>query len=175
MNKVYLGKLGKTVGLNGLVKIYLDTDFPTQIKKGTILQTNKKIELCVEKFDLDKSTIKFNSYDDCDSAKKLTNLELYTTIENTKDSIKLKENEFFWFDILGCNIYENDILLGNVVEIHRFPLHDYLEITVTEDLQKKGLPKVFLIPYIKDEYILKVDTSLKTIEVQNSYQILENS
>jgi 16S rRNA processing protein RimM len=67
------------------------------------------------------------------------------------------------------------VLLGSVTEIHRFPLNDYLEINVSEELQKKDLPKVFLIPYIKDEYILDVDIASKTIKVQNSYQILENS
>jgi 16S rRNA processing protein RimM len=175
MNKVYLGKLGKTVGLNGLIKIYLDTDFANHIKKGTVLLTNKKIELTVEKIDLDKGTALFATYNDCDSAKRLTNLELYTTIEATKEYCQLKKDEFFWFDIQNCSVFENEVLLGSVTEIHRFPLNDYLEINVSEELQKKDLPKVFLIPYIKGEYILDVDIASKTIKVQNSYQILENS
>jgi 16S rRNA processing protein RimM len=174
-NKVYLGKLGKTVGLNGDLKIYLETDFPTAIKKGSKLLTNKKIVLEVEKFDSNKGIVKFNTYSNCDDAKKLTNLELYSTIEDTKELCSLKQGEYFWFDILGCNVFEDELLLGNVTEIHRFPLGDYLEVATDKSLVEKQLPKVFLIPYVKDEYILNVDTSSKTIKVKNSYQILENS
>jgi 16S rRNA processing protein RimM len=174
-NKVYLGKLGKTVGLNGDLKIYLDTDFPNGIKKGSKLLTNKKIVLEAEKFDSNKGIVKFVSYANCDDAKKLTNLELYSTIEDTKESCSLKKDEYFWFDIIDCKVYEDDILLGIVKEIHRFPLNDYLELETDSLLIQKNLPKVFLIPYIKDEYILNVDTSSKTIKVKNSYQILENS
>ncbi len=174
-NKVYLGKLGKTVGLNGDLKIYLETDFPKAIKKGSKLLTNKKIVLEVEKFDFNRGIVKFSTYSNCDDAKKLTNLELYSTIEDTKEACSLKKNEHFWFDIIDCNVYEDDLLLGKVTEIHRFPLNDYLEVATDSLLIEKQLPKVFLIPYIKGEYILDVDTSLKTIKVKNSYQILENS
>jgi 16S rRNA processing protein RimM len=87
----------------------------------------------------------------------------------------LKKDEYFWFDIIDCKVYEDDILLGIVKEIHRFPLNDYLELETDSLLIQKNLPKVFLIPYVKDEYILNVDTSSKTIKVKNSYQILENS
>lgn len=174
-NKVYLGKLGKTVGLNGDLKIYLDTDFPKAIKKGSKFLTNKKLTLEVQKIDTKKGIVKFISYDTIDDSKKLTNLELYATIEDTKESCSLKQGEFFWFDIIDCRVYENDLLLGIVKDIHRFPLNDYLEVETNHILVEKNLPKVFLIPYIQNDYILFVDTSLKAIKTQKAYQILENS
>jgi 16S rRNA processing protein RimM len=54
-------------------------------------------------------------------------------------------------------------------------LNDYLEIITDEELVKKALPKVFLIPHIFDKYILNVDIDNKKIEVKDSLIILENS
>ena len=174
-DKIYLGKLGKSVGLKGELKVYLDTDFPQAIKKNSTLLTNKNILLEVERFDINRGIIKFTSYDDCDTAKKLTNLELFTTKEDSKELCKLKDGEYFWFDIISCSVYEDDLLLGIVDDIHRFPLGDYLEIKVDNSLVEKNLPKVFLIPYIQKTYILNVNLKDKLIHTTNALAILENS
>lgn len=41
-SSIYIGKLGKTVGLDGSLKIYIESDFPEQFKKGAVFTTNKK-------------------------------------------------------------------------------------------------------------------------------------
>lgn len=171
---IYLGKLGKSVGLKGSMKVYLDTDFPDQLKSGTKVTTNKKIELTIESIDIKKSLIKFSSIDDVEEAKKLTNSLLYTTCEETKKTCKLEKNQYFWFDIVGCTIIEDGLLLGIVKDIHRYPITDYLEIMTQSELLEKGLPKTFLIPY-DENYIKLVDIEAKEINTQNAYGILENS
>lgn len=85
------------------------------------------------------------------------------------------ENEFFWFDLISCEIFENGLLLGKVKDIHRYPLNDYLEVETSSELISKQLPKVFLIPHIFDKFIEKVDIENKKIFVKNSFDILENS
>ena len=175
MNKVYVAKLGKAVGLQGHLRLFMDTDFPEQFKKGAVFKTNRKLELKVAEYNSSRELIKFENFDDLETAKKLTNKELYSTFEQTKENCKLKKNEFFWFDLISCNVYENDLLLGKVKEIQRYPLNDYLEITTNEELVKKGLPKVFLIPHIFDKYVLNVNINDKKIEVKDSLVILENS
>ncbi|RXK11867.1 16S rRNA processing protein RimM [Halarcobacter mediterraneus] len=174
-DRIYVAKLGKAVGLKGHLRLFIESDFPEQFKKGTSFTTNKNLTLTIEEYNPNRDLVKFQDYNDVDTAKRLTNQFLYTTIEQTKNSCNLENNEYFWFDIINCNIKENNQDLGKVVEIHRYPLEDYLEIKTAEDLVKKNLPKTFLIPYNVDNYILNVDIKNKEIEVKNSYEILENS
>lgn len=174
MNEIYVAKLGKSVGLKGEMKIFIDSDFPEQFKSGATFTTNKKIKLTVKSFNQNRETICFEEIKDIDEAKKLTNQELFSSIERTKESCTLNKNQYFWFDIITCKIYEDDILLGKVLDIHRYPISDYLEIETDNSLVKDGLPKVFLLPY-EDNYILNVDIESKTITVKDAKAILENS
>ena len=174
-SNIYVAKLGKTVGLQGHLRLFIDSDFPEQFKKGAVFKTNRKLELKVAEYNTSRELIKFENFDDLDTAKKLTNQELYSTIEQTKENCKLKKNEFFWFDLISCNVYENDLLLGKVKEIQRYPLNDYLEIETSSELVEKGHPKVFLIPHIFDKYVLNININDKKIEVKDSLIILENS
>ena len=174
MENVYIAKLGKSVGLKGEIKIFLESDFPSQFKKNASFTTNKNITLIVESFNEKRAVIKFFGINDIDAAKRLTNTEIYTTIEDTKDSCALEDDQFFWFDIKECQVIENEIVLGLVSEIHRYPLSDYLEVITSKELLDKSLAKTFLIPYNK-EYILSVNINEKEIIVKDSLIILENS
>ncbi len=174
MNNVYVAKLGKTVGLKGHVKLFIESDFPQQFKKGATFTTNKNETLTIAEFNASRGIVLFEAIDNVDSAKKLTNAQLFTTYEQTKEHCKLDDNQYFWFDIIGCSIQDNDIFLGEIVEIHRYPVDDYLEVKTAKDLISKGLPKTFLIPYI-DEYVLSVDIDKKMVTTQGAFDILENS
>ncbi len=174
-SKIYVAKLGKTVGLKGDLKLHLDTDFPNQFKVGVTFSTNKKLELKIVQYNSSRETIRFENYEDIDLAKKLINQELFSSPEQTKDNCKLEKNEFFWFDLISCEVFENDLKLGTVKDVHRYPLSDYLEITTDSDLIKKGLPNTFLLPHLFDKYINEVSIENKTIQVKNAYEILENS
>ncbi len=174
-DKIYVAKLGKAVGLKGHLRLFIDSDFPEQFKKGASFTTDKKLTLTLEEYNSNRDLVKFKTYDDVDTAKKLTNQLLYVTMEQTKNDCKLDENEHFWFDIVSCHVFENDLDLGEVVEIHRYPIEDYLEIKTSTELVEKGLSKTFLIPYNVENYIVSVDTDKKKIEVKDSLVILENS
>ncbi|AXX96003.1 ribosome maturation factor RimM [Arcobacter ellisii] len=174
-SNVYVAKLGKAVGLQGHLRLFIDSDFPEQFKKGAVFTTNRNLQLKVLEYNSSRELVKFENYEDVDTAKKLTNQELYSTIEQTKENCKLGKNEFFWFDLISCEVFENDLKLGKVKEIQRYPLNDYLEITTYIELVNKGYPKVFLIPHIFDKFVLNIDIENKRINVINSFDILENS
>ena len=174
-NNIYVAKLGKAVGLKGHLRLFIDSDFPEQFKKGATFLTNRNLQLKVSEYNSARELIKFEDYEDVETAKKLTNQELYSTVEQTKENCKLGKNEFFWFDLISCEIFENNLRLGKVKELHRYPLNDYFEIETDSELIVKGYPKVFLIPHIFDKYILNVDIDKKIINVTNSLEILENS
>lgn len=172
---IYVGKLGKAVGLDGSIKVYIDSDFPQQFKKGANFTTNKGLSLVVTSYNANRDTIKFDSITTVDEAKKLTNQELFSTIEDTRKACALKENEFFWFDLIGCKIVDNEnLFLGEVKDVQRLPSSDYFEVETSKELQEKGLPKTFLIPYI-ELYVSKINLVEKTIYTKECLGILENS
>jgi len=174
MNKIYIAKLGKTVGLKGQQKLHIDSDFPEQFKKNTKLTTDKKQELIIETYNQSNNVVKFVGIDTIEEAKKLTNRQLFVSNEDTRNNCKLGDKQFFWFDILECNVYENDELLGKVSDIQRMPLSDYLMIETDSALIKNGFSNSFLLPYI-DTYIISVDINLKAINVKEAKDILEAS
>ena len=174
-NKIYVAKLGKAVALKGQLRLIIDSDFPNQFKKNAIFTTNKKLELKVQEYNSSRELIKFENYDDVETAKKLTNQELYVSQEDTKENCKLEKDQFFWFDLIDCKIIESGKLLGKVKDVHRYPLYDYFEVITDETLVKEGLSQIFLIPYVTQTYIENVDIENKTIETKNCLEILENS
>ncbi|MEA3290349.1 MAG: ribosome maturation factor RimM [Campylobacterota bacterium] len=174
MDKIYVAKIGKAVGLKGQQKLHIDSDFPEQFKKGTILTTHKNKQLIIESFNAKNNTVKFEGIDDCDMAKKITNAELFITEEQSRESCNLGKNQYFWFDIIGCEVIENGEVLGSVTDVQRMPLSDYLEIETSKELVDKEFSKSFLVPYL-DEYILSVDIENKKINIINGKEILEAS
>ena len=173
-NKIYVAKLGKSVGLTGEIKIFLDSDFPEQFKKGATFTTNKDNSLTVKNYNESRGIISFDEINNIDDAKKLTNQQLFTTEEDTKDNCKLNKDQFFWFDLIDCMVIENEEILGTIIEIHRYPLGDYFEIKTEKSLVEKDFPKNFLLPYEKN-YIKSVDIKNKKIDAKDAKAILENS
>ena len=174
MNKIYIAKLGKAVGLKGQQKLHIDSDFPEQFKKNSLFYTDKNQKLTIETYNNKNNTIKFVGIDTIDDAKKLTNKQLFVSQEDTRKICNLSEKQFFWFDIIGCNIIENGEILGKITDIQRMPLSDYLEIETDKNLRENNYSNSFLLPYI-DDYIEKVEIENKIIKVKNAKEILEAS
>lgn len=174
VDKVYVAKVGKTVGLKGDLKLFIDSDFPDQFKKDAVFTTNKNIQLKIENYNSKNSTVKFYEYNNIDEAKKLTNTFLFTTKEESEKNCTLGENQYFWYDIIGCTIKEGEQILGVVKDVQRFAVDDFLFVTTDDSLQKQEYPKSFLIPYI-DRYIVNVDIDSKIITTKDSLDILKNS
>jgi len=166
--------LGKTVGLKGFVKLHNRGDFPNQFKKDAIFCDKNGKELVVKSYNRANDTISFYGFEDMDSAKTLTNKTIYTTKDETRKNCKLKKGEFFYFDVIGCEIYENNQKLGEVEDIDEVGANHLFLIKTDENLIAKGLEKSFYIPYI-DVYIEKVDVENKKIYTKNAILILENS
>jgi len=172
-NRFQVAKLGKAVGIHGEMKFHLKTDFPEQFKPGLCFNT-KRGELVIESYNPERDLVKFKGYNSAEAAKKLTNLELFVTEEQTRQAISLEEGQYFWFDIIGSSVYEGDLLLGKVSEVERLGATDYLKLDTDENLVSKKMPNSFLIPYL-DNFVLEVDTKAKIIKVQGGFDILEAS
>lgn len=172
-NRFQVAKLGKTVGLFGEMKFHLKSDFPEQFKAGAVFDS-KRGELVIESYNPERDLIKFKGVNSLEAAKKLTNVDLFTTEEKTRQDIKLEAGQHFWFDIVGNSVIEGELLLGTVTEIERLGATDYLKVKTDESLISKKMPNSFLIPYL-DNFVLEVDTETKVIKVQGAFDILEAS
>lgn len=170
MNRFFIAQIGRTVGLWGDLKLYLHTDFPEQFRVGCSYQSSRG-ELTISSIDLKRGIVKFEGYESIESAKKLTNTKLFADVEETKALCALKEGEYFWFDIIGCDIEEQGQRLGQVEEIQRIADIDYLVIKTEDSLVEQGLSKQFLVPYIP-RYISKSDIEKKSIYTQDVKDIL---
>jgi 16S rRNA processing protein rimM len=171
---IEVGLLGKTVGLKGFVKLYNRGDFPNQFKRGVIFFDENGNQFIVKSYNDLNSTILFYGFEDIESAKSLTNRIIYTTIQQTRKNCKLKKDEFFYFDILGCKIIEDNKILGLVDDIDRIGTNHLFSIKTDDNLIKVGLSKNFYIPYV-DVYVERIDINDKKIYTKNAFLILENS
>nr|MBP3724439.1 16S rRNA processing protein RimM [Campylobacter sp.] len=171
-NLIEVCKLGKTIGLKGAIKLHNHSDFPEQFKKGAKFYDKNGKEFVIFSFDKTNFTAIFDGFFDIDLAKTLTNTTLYRTLEDTKKYCKLKKDEFFYFDIIGCEIVEDNQILGVVSDILEIGAGFLFAVKTSQNFST--YPKEFFIPYL-DNFIEKVDLDKKQIFVKNSLEILKNS
>lgn len=172
---LHVATLGRSVGLKGDMKLHSTTDFSHQFKKNAIFLIDKDISVTLDSVDLKKGTVRITGYDTPEACKKLVNKKLFVTVKESREACALKENEFFWFDIIGCFVYESDVLLGKVHDIERIGSTDYLHIATDDILiNEEGAAKFFLVPYI-DQFVLDAKPAEKKIWLQGAKDILEAS
>ena len=171
--KIPVARLGKTVGLRGEMRLNLLSDFPEQFKKGAVFMSDRG-DLTVAAYNPSRGTIRFEGVDDIDTAKRLTNAYLYTTKEAGEKACHLGKDEYFWYQIIGLDVFDGDRRLGRVKEIERLAGTDYLVVDTDESLIEKGRASSFLIPYI-DRYVDRVDLDGKKLLTKGAEAILEAS
>ncbi|MEA2028522.1 MAG: ribosome maturation factor RimM [Campylobacterota bacterium] len=172
-NQFFIAQIGKTHGLWGDLKIHFYTDFPQQFEVNKSFESDRG-RLEVSFIDFERGLIRFRGYESVDSAKRLTNAKIYSSLEDTIENCQLEEGQYFWFDIMDSRLYDGDELLGKVNDIQRILDVDYLQIDTDKALVEAGFAKSFLIPYI-DRYIVEVDSNNKTIHTKDTKDILETS
>ncbi len=171
---LHIATIGKTVGLNGDMKLHIKSDFPEQFVKGAKFFISKKRTIELSHVDLERSLIGIVGVNNPEDAKRFTNEKIYTTYEDTRKNIDLEDGQYFYFDIEDCKVYEDGQLLGVVDEVERIGATDYLEIITDTSLVEQGLAKSFLIPY-QDHFLVSVDIEKKIIEVSGGLDILKAS
>lgn len=168
---ILVAKCGKSIGLKGNLRLIVYTDFVDIFKPGSVFLCNNML-LTTQSFDSNRSSIEFVEINTIDDAKALTSCGLYTTRDMTSKMCKLDCDEFFWFDIIGLDVVDSDVLLGSVCDIERIGNMDYLVIKTNID--KFSKPKSFMIPYI-DRYVISVNLDKKIICTRDAIGILETS
>ena len=168
-----IAKIGRSVGLDGWVKLHLMTDFPEQFTEGAGFISDIG-PLTLEGYDPERGEAKFQGYDSKEASGALTNLLLSTTEEATRKQCRLEAGEYFWFDLEGLDVYEADTCLGKVKEIQRMGGTDYFLIQTDPKWTGEGMAGTFLLPYL-DRYVRHIDLAAKRIDTQGAMDILEAS
>ncbi|WP_104748226.1 ribosome maturation factor RimM [Helicobacter cetorum] len=178
-----VGKIGKSVGLNGGLKLHLESDFPECLKKGVrvsiaplnaLSRTSSFKDYIIHSYEHAKNLLFLENIKTLEMAKKLTNLGLFMSETESKKLCVLKEGEFFYCDLVGLSIVEENEVLGEVVEIQRISQIDYFIVKTTLGLVEKNLAKTFLIPY-RDFYIKEIILQDKKIITSHAKMLLETS
>ena len=116
----------------------------------------------------------FQGYESRESAAKLINYELYSTLTESKKI--LKKGEILWQELIGTAISDTTDTkqrnLGVVKDIERIAKIDYFLIQTHTELISQGLPKQFYIPNIS-QYVLSISTDC--IATQNAFLLLQES
>lgn len=169
-----IATIGKAVGLWGELKLHLQSDFVDQFVVGTEFTLTNTNTVIIETFIENRSLVKFIGYSTREDAKRLTNQQLFTTKEKTRENCALDEGEFYWFDVVGAKVYDGEIYLGDILEIERIGTVDYLIVKTSKELVEKDLNSKFYIPYI-DNYIKTFNLQDKKVETKDAILLLETS
>jgi len=171
--KFLIAQVGRTIGLYGDLKLNLHTDFTEQFKVGNSYDTQHG-KLQIASYDSKRSLVSFTGYGSIDSAKRLTNTKLFSTLEDTRKVCPLETGQYFWFDIIGSDLYQEDELIGSILDIDRMLNTDYLIVKTDVKLVDEGSSKEFLLPYIP-RYIDSVNIDEKRVYAKDAKDILEAS
>ena len=175
-----VAKIGRLVGVNGALKLHIMSDFPSIFTPQAtfyLQSPNTKAPLDtirIHSFDTTKNLVIFQGYESRESAAKLVNYELYSTLTESKKI--LKKGEILWQELIGTAISDTTDTkqrnLGVVKDIERIAKIDYFLIHTHAELVSQGLPKQFYIPNIS-QYVLNISTDC--IATQNAFLLLQES
>ncbi|MFV8314268.1 ribosome maturation factor RimM [Aerococcus urinaeequi] len=169
-----VGKIVNTQALRGEVRVMATTDFPEErFKIGAtlaIFNGNKLVETVeVDGHRLHKNfnLLHFKGKDNINDVEKFKGFDLKVA-GTEREADELDENEFYYDDIIGLEVYTTDeIYLGKVREITSLPSNDVWAI------QRPNKGKDILIPYIED-IVLEIDLAGNRVVIEPMDGLIED-
>lgn len=165
---VKIGKIVNTKGLKGEVKVLSNSDFKDirfKVNNKLYIKKNSEfLEITISKWYTQKNfdILKLKEYNFIDEAKDIISYDIYG--EQLEDDV-LEEGEFFFDELLNYNVYENEKLIGVVIEVFDQANKTYLKIKTSD--------KNILLPCV-DEFIKDVNKNKNTIEIESIPGLLDD-
>ena len=162
MNYFNVGKIVNIQGLQGELRVLSVTDFSEErFKKGSKLsifddknQFVMEAEIASHRKQKNFDIVKFKGLYHINDVEKYKGCSLKVAEEDLAD---LEEDEFYYHEIIGLDVYEGDQLIGQIKEILQPGANDVWVVA------RKG-KRDLLLPYIPP-VILKVDIPNGRVEV----------
>lgn len=160
MALIRVGKILKPRGLKGELKVKSETDFPEiRFSKGAKLFVRMETETLPVTIEASRSLgtdflLVLQGLADINLVEKYRGMVLFAE-ELPRD--QAAQDTFHAQQLIGLKVIQDQVEIGSVSDIKRFPQGDYLEVTKRD--QSKSL-----IPF-RDEFIISVDLEKGTIEI----------
>ncbi|MBM7677913.1 ribosome maturation factor RimM [Gracilibacillus alcaliphilus] len=162
MEYLKVGKIVNTHGIKGEVRVIRITDFEERFEIGNVLWIKKKDEEQLQQVTIDGhrlhknfDLLHFEGWNNINDVEPFKDSLLVINKEQLAD---LAENEFYYHEIVGCEVKTTDGLwIGKVTEILSPGANDIWVV--------KGEGKQHLIPYIEDV--------VKQVDVENGEITIE--
>lgn len=152
MNYIKVGDVVNTHGIIGELKI---------IRTGAE-EFNRDINYFIEKtkviieksrFHKNSFIVKLKNYDNINDVIKFKGKSIYISDEDLIDL----EDEYYYIDLIGMDVFENDKLIGKLINIDSYKANDVYTVRAED--------RDILIPAV-DEFILNIDVENNKIDVK---------
>ena len=154
VKEIIVGKIGAARGLDGTVKIIPLTDFEDRFDGLKEISVGGKIFVIEQvKHIGGQLFMKFAGVDSRETAKTLTNK--FLTVDRA-DAAPLADGEFYTFDIIGCEVFDDDKKIGTVTNVLKTGSNDVFEVDGN-----------ILIPALKS-VVRSIDVASKKILVDSN-------
>ena len=163
----YFGKVIRTHGYKGGLKVVLDVDDPPKYAKLELIFVELKKKLVpyfIEniQFEKNKANLKFEDINTIEQAERFLQASLYLPLDLLP---KLKGNKFYYHEVTGFTVTDVQYgEIGTILKIIELPGNPLFSVDYdgTE----------ILIP-VTDEIILKVDRRSKSIHIKAPQGLIE--
>lgn len=163
MELLTLGKIINTHGLDGTLVCFSTTDFAKErYKEGNKLlihnpynKENVEVTVCSYRTYKGNDYVKFLEIDNIDKAIKLKGFEVCISA----DKATVPEGFYHYHELENCKLIdEKGKEIGKVIKVEEFISQVTLRCVTLDNKQ-------FLIPFVKDVFILDVDLDNKLIKI----------
>lgn len=152
-----IGKIVNTHGIKGELKVLSNSDFIEErfaVGSEVYLYFGKeKLTFTIDSFRMHKGCVlvTFEGYHNINDVEKYKGLDLLVDVDGSDD------DDYYYFELEGCEVYYQDELIGVVSEILESEAHEILRVSRVNE-------KDVLIPYV-ERFILDVDVEEKRIDI----------
>jgi len=147
-------------GDTGFVKLKLFTDFTDDLRKRKVLYIDffgqkKELKIDTIRGNGKQMSVKFSGFSSAEEAKVLLGRNLFIPAGETRS---LSENEYYVHDLIGSDVYKNDIFFGKIKDVFSLPTNDVYVI-------EKSSGEEYLLPALK-EYIESFSAAEKKLTLK---------
>lgn len=169
-DEIVIGKIAKSFGVKGFLKVIPLTDFPERYNELKIIslyqEKSGKYNLSpggsysfeIEELEIlsDFIKLKLSGIDDKNAADSLRDNLITIPLD---EKIQRNEGEHYYFELVGCEVWEKNNKLGIISSIEDFGGGDLFKVEMNDT------KKEVYIPY-RNEFIEKIDSETKKIYVK---------
>ena len=152
MDKIYLGKVVNTHGLKGEIRVISDFKYKNEVFNINNIVYINDIKYIIKSYRQHKiyDMLILDRINSIEEAENIKGLNIYIDRNDYKFSGILSE------DIIGLDVYDNDIYKGKVIEILK---NDKYEILVIDGIKRHMVPNI-------PEFIKKIDLNKRIINIE---------